>query len=66
MVVIASATRAALLSGPRGPLPDTRKRVVDLQSEGGVTLVGGEWRYGDARTSSIAASSRSAERAARP
>ena len=45
-----AATRpAARLPGPPELLPGRPDAMVDLQTEDGVALVGGEWRYADAR-----------------
>jgi gluconolactonase len=44
---------AAKLPGPPELLPGKPDTVVDLQSDDGVALVGGEWRYADARVEEI-------------
>jgi gluconolactonase len=44
---------AASLPGPREPLPGKADAIVDLQTDGGVSLVGGTWRYADARVEEI-------------
>jgi gluconolactonase len=51
--VIAVPTRAARLPGPPELLPGRPDAVVDLQTAGGVALVGGEWRYSDCRVEEI-------------
>jgi gluconolactonase len=48
-----TATPAARLPGPPELLPGRPEAVVDLQTEAGVGLVGGEWRYSDARVEEI-------------
>jgi gluconolactonase len=52
------ATRLASPStrppGPPEPLPGRPDAIVDLQTEDGVALVGGEWRYSDARVEEVA------------
>ena len=49
----ATATPATRLPGPPELLPGRPDAVVDLQAEAGVELVGGEWRYSDARVEEI-------------
>jgi gluconolactonase len=44
---------AAPVPGPPELLPGRPDAIVDLQDEGGVALVGGEWRYADARVRAI-------------
>jgi gluconolactonase len=44
---------AARLPGPPELLPGRPDAVVDLQTDAGVALVGGEWRYADARVEEI-------------
>jgi gluconolactonase len=44
---------AARLPGPPELLPGRPDAIVDLQSEDGATLVGGIWRYSDARVEEI-------------
>jgi gluconolactonase len=47
---------AAPLSPPPGPpelLPGRPDAIVDLQTEDGVALVGGQWRYSDARVEEV-------------
>jgi gluconolactonase len=46
-------TRAARLPGPPELLPGRPDAVVDLQTKEGLSLVGGEWRYADARVEEI-------------
>jgi gluconolactonase len=46
-------TRAARLPGPPELLPGRPDAVVDLQTDDGVALVGGEWRYADAHVEEI-------------
>jgi gluconolactonase len=48
-----TATPAARLPGPPELLPGRPDAVVDLQTDAGVALVGGEWRYSDARVEEI-------------
>jgi hypothetical protein len=49
----ATVTSAARLPGPPELLPGRPDAVVDLQTAEGVGLVGGEWRYSDARVEEI-------------
>jgi hypothetical protein len=44
---------AALVPGPSELLPGCPDAIIDLQTEAGVELVGGHWRYADARVSEI-------------
>ena len=44
---------AALVPGPSELLPGCPDAIIDLQTEAGVELVGGQWRYADARVSEI-------------
>jgi len=44
---------AARIPGPPELLPGCPDAVADLQTESGVALVGGEWRYSDARVEEI-------------
>jgi gluconolactonase len=44
---------AARLPGPPELLPGRPDAIVDLQTDEGVALVGGEWRYSDARVAEI-------------
>src|SRR3989440_2392419 len=53
MAATESLTVAARLPGPPELLPGRPDAVVDLQTDDGVTLVGGEWRYADARVEEI-------------
>jgi gluconolactonase len=46
-------TRAARLPGPPELLPGRPDAVVDLQTKEGLSLVGAEWRYADARVEEI-------------
>jgi gluconolactonase len=48
-----TATPAARLPGPPELLPAKPDAVVDVQSDAGAALVGGEWRYSDARVEEI-------------
>jgi gluconolactonase len=48
-----TATPAARLPGPPELLPGKPDAVVDLQTDAGAALVGGEWRYSDARVEEI-------------
>ena len=45
--------RAARIPGPPELLPGCPDAVVDLQTEAGVALVDGQWRYSDARVEEI-------------
>jgi gluconolactonase len=49
----ATVTSAARLPGPPELLPGRPDAIVDLQTSEGVGLVGGEWRYADARVEEI-------------
>jgi gluconolactonase len=53
MAATETTTRAARLPGPPELLPGRPDAVVDLQTDEGVALVGGEWRYADARVEEI-------------
>ena len=53
MAMVAERTRAARLPGPPELLPGRPDAIVDLQTAEGVALVGGEWRYADARVEEI-------------
>src|ERR671911_1100396 len=53
MAAVETATRAARLPGPPELLPGLPDAVIDLQTDDGVALVGGEWRYADARVEEI-------------
>jgi gluconolactonase len=53
MAATETITRAARLPGPPELLPGRPDAVVDLQTDDGVALVGGEWRYADARVEEI-------------
>ena len=44
---------AARFPGPSELLPGCPDAVIDLQTDAGVELVGGQWRYSDARVSEI-------------
>ena len=46
-------TPATRLPGPPELLPGRPDAVVDLQSDDGIALIGGEWRYSDARVEEI-------------
>jgi gluconolactonase len=50
---IDSAVSAARLPGPPELLPGRPDAVIDLQTDEGVALVGGEWRYSDAKVEEI-------------
>src|SRR3954470_4834087 len=47
------STLATRLPGPPEILPGRPDAVVDLQTDEGVALVGGEWRYSDAEVREI-------------
>jgi len=49
----ATATPAARAPGPPELLPGRPDAIVDLQSDEGLALVGGEWRYSDARVEEV-------------
>jgi gluconolactonase len=51
--VIATVTPAARIPGPPELLPGKPDAVVDLQTDAGVALVGGRWRYSDCRVEEI-------------
>jgi gluconolactonase len=53
MAATESITSAARLPGPPELLPGRPDAIVDLQSTEGVALVGGQWRYADARVEEI-------------
>ena len=53
MAAVETAPRAGLLPGPPELLPGRPDAIVDLQSDEGVALVGGEWRYADCRVEEI-------------
>src|SRR5207342_818038 len=53
MAATQTVTSAARLPGPPELLPGKPDAVVDLQTAAGVALVGGEWRYSDARVEEI-------------
>jgi gluconolactonase len=48
-----AAGSAARLPGPPELLPGRPDAMVDLQSEAGTALVGGQWRYSDARVEEV-------------
>jgi gluconolactonase len=50
---VAPLTAAARLPGPSELLPGCPDAIVDLQTEDGVAIVGGRWRYTDARVAEI-------------
>ena len=54
MEAVAEVTRATRLPGPPELLPVRPDAIVDLQTEAGVALVGGEWRYSDAEVREVA------------
>ncbi len=49
----ATATPATRLPGPPELLPGRPDAIVDLQTDEGAALVGGQWRYSDARVEEI-------------
>ena len=51
--MIATPSRAARLPGPPEFLPGRPDAIINLQSDAGVALVGGEWRYCDATVRQI-------------
>src|SRR5881398_711032 len=53
MAAVDSATSAARLPGPPELLPGRPDAIVDLQTDEGVAIVGGRWRYADARVEEI-------------
>src|SRR6266581_2402583 len=53
MAAVDSITSAARLPGPPELLPGRPDAIVDLQTDEGVALVGGSWRYADARVEEI-------------
>src|SRR5712691_11132009 len=53
MTAVDSITSAARLPGPPELLPGRPDAIVDLQTDEGVALVGGRWRYADARVEQI-------------
>src|SRR6266508_3002182 len=53
MAATATITGAARLPGPPELLPGKPDAIVDLQSEEGVELVDGQWRYSDCRVEEI-------------
>ena len=53
MAATETITRAARLPGPPELLPGRPDAVVDLQSVKGLSLLGAEWRYADARVEEI-------------
>jgi gluconolactonase len=53
MAVVGSITSAALLPGPPELLPGCPDAIVDLQTDEGVALVSGGWRYADAHIQEI-------------
>jgi gluconolactonase len=54
MATTASVSPAARAPGPPELLPGRPDAIVDLQTEEGVALVGGQWRYSDAAVEEIA------------
>jgi gluconolactonase len=52
-MAVATFTSAARLPGPPELLPGRPDAIVDLQTAEGVALVGGQWRYADARVEEI-------------
>ena len=53
MAAVDSITSAARLPGPPELLPGRPDAIVDLQTDDGVALVGGRWRYADARIEEV-------------
>jgi gluconolactonase len=53
MAAVETITAAATLPGPGELLPGKPDAIVDLQTAEGLALVGGEWRYSDARVEEI-------------
>jgi len=53
MAAIETVARASRLPGPPELLPGRPDTVIDLQTDDGVALVGGEWRYTDCRVEEI-------------
>jgi len=49
----ATVTPAARVPGPPELLPGRPDAIVDLQSDEGLALVSGEWRYSDARVEEV-------------
>ena len=53
MAATETITSAAKLPGPPELLPGRPDAIIDLQSDAGVELVGGQWRYSDAEVAEI-------------
>jgi gluconolactonase len=53
MAAVETLTPAARIPGPPELLPGKPDAIVDLQTSEGLALVGGEWRYSDARVEEI-------------
>jgi gluconolactonase len=53
MAATLTSAQLARLPGPPEVLPGRPDAIVDLQTDEGVRLVGGEWRYADARVEQI-------------
>ncbi len=53
MIATTVATRTTRPPGPPELLPGRPDAIVDLQTEEGVALVGGQWRYADARVEEV-------------
>jgi gluconolactonase len=53
MVAVETLTVAAQPPGPPELLPGRPDAIVDLQTDEGVALVGGQWRYADARVEEV-------------
>jgi gluconolactonase len=53
MAVVESVTSASTIPGPPELLPGRPDAIVDLQTDEGVALVGGGWRYADTRVAEI-------------
>ena len=52
-MAVMAASPASRLPGPPELLPGRPDAVIDLQTEAGAALVGGQWRYSDARVEEI-------------
>src|SRR5262249_59326965 len=53
MAAVETLVPASRLPGPPELLPGRPDAIVDLQSDEGVGLVGGRWRYADARVDEV-------------
>jgi gluconolactonase len=54
MATVEAVASAARLPGPPELLPGRPDAIVDLQTEEGAALVGGKWRYADAKVEEVA------------